>query len=168
MYPDVFLKFADFRKTYGDISALPTPAYYYGLRDKEEINIELEAGKTLFVRLLNMTEADANGQQTAIFELNGYPRHTTVTNKALAVNAVSKIKADPADPTQVGAPMPGMVASIAVTVGQKVKEGETLVTLEAMKMFAAVSAPTSGTVKEICVKISESVESKDLMVRLGK
>jgi len=64
--------------------------------------------------------------------------------------------------------MPGMVASIAVSVGQKVKEGETLLTLEAMKMFAAVSAPSAGTVKEICVKISESVESKDLMVRLVK
>lgn len=168
MYPDVFLKFADFRKTYGDVAALPTPAYYYGLRDKEEIHINLEEGKTLFVRLLNMTEPDAAGQQTAIFELNGYPRHTTVTNKALAVNTVSKVKADPADPTQVGAPMPGMVASIAVTVGQKVKEGETLVTLEAMKMFAAISAPTSGTVSEILVKISESVESKDLLVRLVK
>ncbi|MCX6852242.1 MAG: pyruvate carboxylase [Verrucomicrobia bacterium] len=168
MYPDVFLKFAEFRKTYGDVSALPTPAYYYGLQDKEEIHISLEAGKTLFVRLLNMTEADATGQQTAIFELNGYPRHTTVTNKSLAKNAVTKTKADPADPTQVGAPMPGMVASIAVSVGQKVKEGETLLTLEAMKMFAAVSSPIAGTVKEICVKISESVESKDLMVRLVK
>ncbi len=168
MYPDVFLKFAEFRKTYGDVSALPTPAYYYGLQQKEEINIELEAGKTLFVRLLNMTEPDQNGQQTAIFELNGYPRHTTVTNKLLAKDAVTKTKADPADPTQVGAPMPGMVASIAVSVGQKVKEGETLVTLEAMKMFAAVSAPISGTVQEICVKISEAVESKDLLVRLAK
>jgi pyruvate carboxylase len=168
MYPDVFLKFAEFRKTYGDVSALPTPAYYYGLQDKEEIHISLEEGKTLFVRLLNMTEADHNGQQTAIFELNGYPRHTTVTNKALAVNAITKTKADPADPTQVGAPMPGMVASIAVSVGQKVKEGETLLTLEAMKMFAAVASPIAGTVKEICIKISESVESKDLMVRLVK
>ncbi len=168
MYPDVFLKFAEFRKTYGDVSALPTPAYYYGLQDKEEIHINLEEGKTLFVRLLNMTEADATGQQTAIFELNGYPRHTTVTNKALAKNAVTKTKADPADSTQVGAPMPGMVASIAVSVGQKVKEGETLLTLEAMKMFAAVSSPSAGTVSEICVKISESVESKDLMVRLVK
>ncbi|MBV6500508.1 MAG: 4-hydroxy-2-oxovalerate aldolase [Prosthecobacter sp.] len=168
MYPDVFLKFADFRKAHGDVSVLPTTAYYYGLRDKEEINVNLEEGKTLFVRLLNMTEPDANGQQTAIFELNGYPRHTTVTNKALAKNSTSKAKADPADASQVGAPMPGMVASIAVSVGQKVKEGETLVTLEAMKMFAAVASPTSGTVTEICIKIGESVESKDLLVRLGK
>ena len=115
-----------------------------------------------------MTEPDVHGQQTAIFELNGYPRHTTVTNKALAKNVVTKAKADPADPSQVGAPMPGMVASIAVSVGQKVKEGETLLTLEAMKMFAAVSSPIAGTVTEIAAKISDSVESKDLLVRLVK
>jgi pyruvate carboxylase len=168
MYPDVFMKFAEFRRTYGDVSVLPTQAYYYGVRDKEEININLEEGKTLFVRLLNMTEPDQNGQQTAIFELNGYPRHTTVTNKNLAKSVVTKAKADPADPLQVGAPMPGMVASIAVSIGQKVKEGETLLTLEAMKMFAAISAPTAGTVQEICVKVGESVESKDLLVKLVK
>jgi pyruvate carboxylase len=168
MYPDVFVKFAEFRRSYGDISALPTPAYYYGLMQKEEIFVHLEEGKTLFIRLLNLTEPDANGQQTAIFELNGYPRHTTVTNKSLAKEGSSRAKADPADPAQVGAPMPGMVASIAVNVGQKVKEGATLLTLEAMKMFAAISAPASGTVQEICVKVGESVESKDLLIRLGK
>lgn len=168
MYPDVFLKFADFRKTYGDVSALPTPAYYYSLRDKEEINVRLEEGKTLFIRLLNLTDPDQNGQRTAIFELNGYPRHATVTDKSVSTTTAAKPKADPADPTQVGAPMPGMVASIAVTIGQKVKEGETLLTLEAMKMFAAVASPIAGTVSEILVKVGESVESKDLQVRLTK
>ena len=78
----------------------------------------------------------------------------------------TRLKADPADPTQVGAPMPGMVASIAVSVGQKVKEGETLLTLEAMKMFAAVGAPIAGTVTEILAKVGESMESKDLLIRL--
>lgn len=168
MYPDVFLKFADFRKTYGKVSALPTPAYYYGLQEKEEISVQLEEGKTLFVRLLNLTEPDAAGQRTAIFELNGYPRHIQVVDRVLAKDAVQRAKADPANPTQVGAPMPGMVSSIAVTVGHKVKEGETLLTLEAMKMFAAVAAPAAGTVEEILVKVGESVESKDLLVRLAK
>jgi len=168
MYPDVFMKFAEFRKSYGDVAALPTAAYYYGLQQKEEISVHLEEGKTLFIRLINLTEPDQAGQQTAIFELNGYPRHATVTNKLLAKDVVTKAKADPADPMQVGAPMPGMVASIAVSVGQKVKEGETLLTLEAMKMFAAVSAPSAGTVSEIIVKVGESVESKDLLVRMVK
>jgi pyruvate carboxylase len=89
-----------------------------------------------------------------------------VVDKKLAAEVVTRAKADPADATQVGAPMPGMVASIAVTVGQKVKEGETLLTLEAMKMFAAVGAPKAGTVREICCKVGESVESKDLLIRL--
>ena len=159
---------AEFRKEYGDVSVIPTPAYYYGLPQKEEINVHLEEGKTLFVRLVNLTDPDQNGQQTAIFELNGYPRHTTVTNKILAKEVVTRAKADPADATQVGAPMPGMVASIAVTLGQKVKEGETLLTLEAMKMFAAISSPGTGTVQEICAKVGESVESKDLLIRLKK
>jgi pyruvate carboxylase len=168
MYPDVFLKFADFRKKFGDVSALPTPAYYYVLQDKEEIHVNLEAGKTLFIRFLNLTEPDQHGMHTAIFELNGYPRHTHVVDKKLASGAVERAKADPADTTQVGAPMPGMVASIAVTVGQKVKEGDTLMTLEAMKMFAAVPALVAGTVQEILTKVGETVESKDLLIRLAK
>ena len=168
MYPDVFLKFAEFRKHYGDVSVLPTPAYYYGMREKEEIHVDLEAGKRLFIHFLNVTEADAKGVRTAIFDLNGYPRHTHVVDKSMANELVTRAKADPADATQVGAPMPGMVASVAVSVGQKVKEGETLLTLEAMKMFAAVAAATSGTVSEVLVKVGESVESKDLLVRMEK
>jgi pyruvate carboxylase len=167
MYPDVFMKFAEFRKTYGDVSVLPTPAYYYGLRVKEEINVRLEEGKTLFVRLVNLTEPDQNGQQTAIYELNGYPRHTTVTNAILAKEVVTRAKANPSDASQVGAPMPGMVASIAVSIGQKVKEGDTLLTIEAMKMFAAISAPAAGTIAEIAVRVGESVESKDLLIRMS-
>jgi pyruvate carboxylase len=162
-----FLKFADFRRSYGDVSVLPTPAYYYGVQIKEEISVHLEEGKTLFIRLVNLTEADPAGQQTAIFELNGYPRHTTVANATLAKQAVTRAKADPGNSSEVGAPMPGMVASIAVSIGQKVKEGETLLTLEAMKMFAAISAPAPGTIQEICVKVSESVESKDLLIRMA-
>lgn len=168
MYPDVFLKFADFRKKFGDVAALPTPAYYYGLQDKEEIHVNLEQGKTLFIRFLNLTEPDSHGMRTAIFELNGYPRHTHVVDKKVASDAVERAKADPADSTQVGAPMPGMVASIAVTVGQKVKEGDTLMTLEAMKMFAAVPALVAGTVQEVLAKVGETVESKDLLLRLAK
>jgi pyruvate carboxylase len=168
MYPDVFLKYAEFRKTFGDVSVLPTSAYYYGLKLKEEINVHIEEGKMLYIRLHNLTEADAAAQQTAIFELNGYPRHTSVTNNHLAKETVSRVKADISDASQVGAPMPGLVASIAVSVGQKVKEGETLLTLEAMKMYAAVAAPCDGTILEICVKVGENVESKDLMVRFAK
>ncbi len=168
MYPPQFLEFAKFREAYSDVSVLPTPAFFYGLVEKEEITFELEPGKTLFARLLNVTEADANGQRTVIFELNGYPRHVQVADKTLAKEVVKRPKADPADPFQVGAPMPGLVATIAVSVGQKVKEGDNLITLEAMKMFTTIAAPTAGTVAEICVKVGTTVESKDLLLKLAK
>jgi pyruvate carboxylase len=138
------------------------------LRDKEEISVHIEEGKTLFIRLLNVTESDAQGQRTAIFELNGYPRHVQVADKSHTRETPARPKADAHDPCQVGAPMPGMVASIAVSVGHKVKAGDPLLTLEAMKMFATVSSPVDGVVTEVLVSVGKTVESKDLVVRLGK
>ncbi|RYD34935.1 MAG: pyruvate carboxylase, partial [Verrucomicrobiaceae bacterium] len=163
MYPQVFAEFVKFRDAYSDISVLPTPAYFYGLRDKEEITITLEAGKTLFARLLNLTEADPTGQRTAIFELNGYPRHVQIADKSAAKQVETREKADPANPLQIGAPMPGMIASIAVTEGAKVREGDPLLTLEAMKMFTTVTSPTAGTVARLAVSVGNTVEAKDLM-----
>ncbi len=166
MYPQVFAEFHSFRKAHSDISVLPTPAYFYGLRDKEEITISLEAGKTLFARLLNLNEPDPTGQRTAIFELNGYPRHVSVADKSAARQVESRPQADPNDPLQIGAPMPGMIASLAVGLGHKVKEGDPLLTLEAMKMFTTVTAPCSGTIAQLNVAVGNTVEAKDLMVTL--
>ena len=168
MYPQVFADFIKFRKAHSDISILPTPAYFYGLRDKEEITISLEAGKTLFARLLNVTEPDPTGHRTAIFELNGYPRHVQIADKSAAKQVATSLKADPGNPLQIGAPMPGMIASIAATTGQKVKEGDPLLTLEAMKMFTTVTAPAAGTIAELHIVVGATVEAKDLMVTLAK
>ncbi len=166
MYPQVFKDFVKSRKAHSDLSVLPTPAYFYGLKDKEEITIDLEAGKTLFIRLHNITEVDAAGQRTAIFELNGYPRHVQVADKHASKTVNVREKADVADPLQIGAPMPGMVASLAVSVGHKVKEGDALLTLEAMKMFTTVTAPCDGTVQQLLVEVGNTLESKDLMIKL--
>lgn len=168
MYPRVFADFVKFRKAHDDVGVLPTPAFFYGLKPKEEISVHIEEGKTLFIRLLDLTGSDALGQCTAIFELNGYPRHVQVADKSKAKEVVARAKADPADPLQIGAPMPGMVATVAVSVGHSVKPGDTLLTIEAMKMFTTVTAPCEGTVAEVAVKIGTTVESKDLMIKLAK
>jgi pyruvate carboxylase len=168
MYPQVFKDFVKSRKAFSDVSVLPTPAFFYGLKDKEEITIDLEAGKTLFIRLHNITEVDPAGQRTAIFELNGYPRHLQIADKNAVKTTAARAKADVADPLQIGAPMPGMVASLAVSVGHKVKEGDPLMTLEAMKMFTTVTAPCAGTVQEIHVEVGNTLESKDLMIKLAR
>jgi pyruvate carboxylase len=168
MYPQVFADFVKVRKAHDDVGVLPTPTFFYGLRAKEEVSVHIEEGKTLFIRLLNLTEADAQGQRTAIFELNGYPRHIQIADKSRAKEVVARAKADPADPLQIGAPMPGMVATIAVSIGHGVKPGDTLLTLEAMKMFTTVTAPVEGTVAEVAVKVGATVESKDLLIKLAK
>jgi len=76
------------------------------------------------------------------------------------------VKADSADKKQVGAPIPAMVSSVNCTVGQKVKKGEKLVILEAMKMQSTVYALTDGTVDRIEVQAGDQVDSKDLLVTL--
>jgi len=168
MYPQVFLDYVKFTRDYGDVSVLPTPAFFYGLEPQEEISITLEKGKTLFVTLANFSEPDEEGKRVVSFELNGLPRQTVVVDKTIQPKSAPKVKADPADPLQVAAPIPGMVTSIAVSVGTKVNAADKLLTLEAMKMYTTLTAPAAGIVDEILTKVGATVESKDLIIRLRK
>ncbi len=166
MYPEVFADFAKFQGAYGDVSAVPTRAFLYGLSIGEEISVEIEEGKTLFIKLINVSEPDRDGLRTLNFELNGRPRETRVPDKSVAAPAKVRAKADPADPLQIGAPIPGLVTALAVSVGAKVTKGDKLLTLEAMKMQTTLYASASGMVKEVLAAVGDTVESKDLLVRL--
>jgi pyruvate carboxylase len=168
MYPQVFLDFAKFQKDYGDVSVLPTPAFFYGLAPKEEIQVDLEEGKTLFISLANVSQPDEEGRRLVSFELNGLPRGTTVADKKIAPKTKLREKADPANPCEIGAPIPGMITSLAVNVGTKVAAGDKLVTLEAMKMLTTLTAPVEGVVESIHAQVGETVESKDLILRLRR
>ena len=166
MYPQVFLEFANNRREYSDLSVLPTPAYFYGLKIGEEISIDIQVGKTLFVRLINVGEPDSEARRNVIFELNGAARHASVTDHTLSPTKVARSKAEEDDPSQIGAPMPGLVNELIVSVGQKVGEGAPLLTLEAMKMYTTVTAPRPGTVKKLCIQAGENVETGDLLLVL--
>lgn len=168
MYPQVFLEFAKFTRDFGDVSILPTPAFFYGLFPQEEISIHLEQGKTLFVNLVNITEPDEEGRRLVAFELHGLPRHTSVVDRSVQPKTQAREKADPADPLQIAAPIPAMVTSMAVSVGNKVAKDDKLLTLEAMKMVTTLTAPCNGVVEEITAKVGDTVESKDLVLRLRK
>ncbi len=168
MYPQVFADFIDFRRKYDDLSGLATPAFFYGLHIGEEVEVEIDPGKTLFVKLVSIGEADAEGRRTLFYELNGMPRESAVADKSLAsVSKATRAKGDPADPAQACAPMPGMVTEIAVSPGQEVKQGDKLIVLEAMKMLTTVSASADGVVKEVLVKKGDQVDSDDLLVWLA-
>lgn len=163
LYPEVFLKYDKFRETYSDVSVLPTPAFFYGLKPGEEITIEIESGKTLIVKFLTIGEAHPDGTRTLFFELNGQPREVTLRDKSLRVQERSHPKADAEDPGHVGAPTAGLISGIAVQANQTVERGAKLLTLEAMKMQSNIYAPISGRITKLLVSPGQHVEAKDLL-----
>ncbi|HRI52207.1 MAG TPA: pyruvate carboxylase, partial [Pseudomonadota bacterium] len=164
MYPRVFVDFAAHLKRFGDVSMVPTEVMFYGLRKGEELAVELEQGKTLFIKLTAMSDPNEQGQRTLFFELNGHPREVLVTDRKLERAAPVRPKADPDNWHHLGAPMPGMVASVLVRPGQEVKEHERLLTLEAMKMETTVVSPLAGIIKEVYPKAKERVDAGDLLI----
>ena len=166
MYPEVFADFARFQREFSDVSVLPTSPFFFGLKPGEEISVNIEEGKTLFVRLINIGATDKDGRRTVTYELNGITRETHITDKSAKATAKSRPKADPADPLQVGAPIPGIITSVNVSVGNKLAKGDKMFTMEAMKMQTTIYAQADGVVSEINVAVGESVESKDLLAKL--
>ncbi len=166
MYPSVFADFAKFQREFGDVSALPTPAFFYGLKPGEEISVSIEEGKVLFIKLINVGTPDKEGRRVIGYELNGMPREALVQDKSISPKSKSRSKADEKDPNQLGAPIPGMVTALTVSVGSKVAKGDKVVTLEAMKMQTTIYAHADGVVAELQVAVGDSVEAGDLMVKL--
>jgi pyruvate carboxylase len=168
MYPEVFVEYAKFARDYSDIAVLPTPAFFYGLKPGEEISVDIEEGKTLFIKLSHLGDPDKEGRRVLTFELNGMTREVTVTDRSIPAKAKTRLKADPADPLQVAAPIPGLITSLAVNVGAKVAKGDKLLTLEAMKMQSTIYAPGDGRVDTIYAQVGDTVESKDLLIKMRK
>ncbi|MFN7932843.1 MAG: pyruvate carboxylase [Bryobacteraceae bacterium] len=164
MYPDVYTKFAKNRQNYGDVEVLPTPQFFYGMEKGSEMAVELEAGKILIIKFLAVSEPHPDGSRTVFFELNGQPREVNVRDKTLQVTSAAREKADPTKEGHVGAPIPGVISSVAVEPGQKVEKGERVLVMDAMKMQTTVYAPVAGTVKKLTVTVGQSVEPKDLLM----
>ena len=131
-----------------------------------EIAIEIEPGKTLVLVLMTIAETDEEGQVKVFFELNGQPRIIKVLNRAAAVKIVARRKAEDGNLLHVAAPMPGSISTIAVRLGQEVKAGDVVATLEAMKMETVLHAPRDGKIAEILVAPGQQVDARDLLMRL--
>jgi len=167
LYPKVFTEFAEHCNRYGEVSRLPTPNFLYGQTPGEEIAVDIEPGKRLIIKYLATGSAHPDGTRTVFFELNGQPREVTVIDRALEPETERRVKSDSEQPGQVGASMPGMVINIAVKVGDKVKAGQKLIVLEAMKMETTINAPVEGTIENIHVKTGIQIEAGDLLVTIG-
>ncbi|WP_152047265.1 pyruvate carboxylase [Aureimonas psammosilenae] len=164
MYPKVFADFAVAQETYGPVSTLPTPNYFYGLGLQDEVLVEIERGKTLVVRCLGLGETDDRGMRTVFFELNGQPRRVKVPDRSKGGGAKVKPKVEPGNAAHVGAPMPGVVSTLAVQAGQSVKAGDVLLSIEAMKMETALHAERDGTIEAVHVRTGDQIDAKDLLI----
>ncbi|MCG8271937.1 pyruvate carboxylase [Aquamicrobium sp. NLF2-7] len=165
MYPKVFSDFAAAQETYGPVSVLPTPNYFYGMKPEDEIFVDIEKGKTLVIRCLAVGDVDENGMVTVFFELNGQPRRVKVPDRAHGASAArARRKAEPGNEAHVAAPMPGVVSTVSVTAGQSVRAGDVLVSIEAMKMETALHAERDGTVAELLVRPGDQIDAKDLLI----
>ncbi len=166
MYSKVYRDYADHKRIYGDISVLPTQVFFSGMRDQDEIAVDLERGKTLLIRLQGSAESEEDGEVKLFFELNGQARVLRVP-RAGAKQRPALPKAEDGNPRHIGAPMPGMVVTVPVKVGQKVAKGDPLVSIEAMKMEMVIRAENDATIAATHVRSGTVVSARDLLIELN-
>ncbi|WP_077325941.1 pyruvate carboxylase [Virgibacillus siamensis] len=164
LYPKVFMDYHRFTEQYGDLSVLDTLTFFYGMRLGEEIEVEIEQGKTLIVKLVSISEPHADGTRVVYFELNGQSREVVVKDESVKPQIKTRPKVDSSNDKHIGATMPGTVVEVICEKGEKVKKGDHLLITEAMKMETTVQAPFTGVIKDIHVKNGETIAVNDLLI----
>ncbi|KAJ4422122.1 pyruvate carboxylase [Gnomoniopsis sp. IMI 355080] len=169
MYPKVFEDYKKFTQKYGDLSVLPTQYFLTKPEIGEEFHVELEKGKVLILKLVAIGPlTEHTGQREVFYEMNGEVRQVTVDDNKASVENVSRLKADPSDSSQVGAPMAGVLVELRVHEGSEVKKGDPLAVLSAMKMEMVISAPHNGKIASLQVREGDSVDGTDLVCKITK
>ncbi|MGZ4450498.1 MAG: biotin/lipoyl-containing protein [Nocardioides sp.] len=166
LFPGPTKDFLEARATYGDVSVLPTLDYLYGLQQGEEHEVEIAEGKTLILGVQAISEPDERGFRTVMATINGQLRPVSVRDRHVAADVAATEKADTSKPGQVAAPFQGVV-TIVVAEGDQVAAGDTVATIEAMKMEASITAPVAGTVQRLALSGTQAVEGGDLVLVLG-
>jgi pyruvate carboxylase len=145
---------------------LPTLDYLYGLRQGEEHEVDLSEGVTLLLGVQAVSDPDERGFRTVMATINGQLRPISVRDRAVASEVASAEKADTGKPGHVAAPFQGVV-TISVAEGDTVAAGDTVATIEAMKMEASITAPVDGTVERLALSGTQAVEGGDLVLVLS-
>ncbi|WP_044337522.1 pyruvate carboxylase [Rossellomorea aquimaris] len=168
LYPKVFMEYAQTMDQFGDISVLDTPTFLFGMRLGEEIEVEIETGKTLIVKLVSIGQAQADGTRIVYFELNGQAREVVIKDESIKSTVAAKMKADVKNENHIGASMPGTVIKVIAEKGETVEKGDHLMITEAMKMETTVQAPFAGVVKDIYVQNGDAINPGDLLIEVQK
>ncbi|MFD1862354.1 pyruvate carboxylase [Planococcus chinensis] len=168
LYPKVFDEYTATDQQFGNVSVLDTLTFLYGMRLGEEIEVEIEKGKTLMIKMVSIGEPQKDGTRTIYFELNGQPREVSIQDMTVETDALARPKADLKDETHIAATMPGTVLKVVGEVGAKVKRGDHLLVTEAMKMETTVQAPFDGNVKAIHVGAGDGISTGDLLIEMER
>ena len=163
LFPGPSKEFASSRESYSDVSVLGTGEFLHGLKVGTEHHVDLEPGKRLLLGMQSISEPDERGMRTVMCTVNGQLRPVQVRDELIAVDLRQTEKADTSQPGQVAAPFAGVV-SLAVEVGQQIKAGDTIATIEAMKMEAAITSVGGGTVQRLAIGAQQQVEGGDLLI----
>ncbi|MEY8369938.1 pyruvate carboxylase [Aerococcaceae bacterium 50-4] len=166
MYPEVFVDYRHKLERYSDISIVPTPSFFYGMKTGETVNVEIQKGKVLYIRLVQIGELDETGQRIVFFELNGQSREIIVRDANAKTTAAVRRKADHNNTNHIAATMPGTILDVQVQQGDEIEEGQLLLISEAMKMETTLKAPRKAVVKELLVANGDQVNSGDLLLVL--
>lgn len=166
LYPKVFEDFSKARKDFGDPHLLPTTAFFYGASEGEELQVDIEPGKRLFISLEAISDVLEQGKRSVFFELNGQPRSIQIRDRSVSIEEKQHEKINAENKLQIGSPSAGKLVSISVTQGQKVDAKTPLFAIEAMKMQTVVNAPFAGVVKRLPLKEGVRVDTGDLIVEL--
>ncbi|MDU0423647.1 pyruvate carboxylase [Staphylococcus haemolyticus] len=168
LYPKVFDQFMQTKQQYGDLSLLDTPTFFFGMRNGETVEIEIDTGKRLIIKLETISEPDENGYRTIYYVMNGQARRISIKDENIKTNTNLKPKANKSNPSHIGAQMPGSVTEVKVTVGEEVKVNQPLLITEAMKMETTIQAPFNGTIKQVTVVNGDAIATGDLLIEIEK
>jgi len=166
LYPKVFSDYHEHREQFGVVRTLPTESFFFGLKPNEEIIVEIEPGKAVTVKFLNVTEPNDQGRRLVLFRLNGQTRAIEVQDNTVEITAIAnrKVSSD----NEIGAPLQGNLSKILVKPGDEVEVDTPLFVIEAMKMESTITSPAAGKVKAVHLTEKTLVQQDDLVVELEK
>ncbi|MDI5964512.1 pyruvate carboxylase [Streptomyces sp. SL13] len=166
LFPGPAKEFAAHREAYGDTSVLPTKDFFYGMEPGHEHTVTLEPGVTLLIELEAISEADERGLRTVVATLNGQLRPVSVRDTSIATSVKAAEKAETGNAGHVAAPFAGVV-TLQVEEGARVSAGQTVATIEAMKMEASITAQRDGSVGRLAIGPVQQVEAGDLLIEIA-
>lgn len=166
LYPKVYEDYSEKGRLYENISKIPSLNFFYGLKENEEVFVEIAKGKTIIVKLLSVGPANDDGLRTVFFRVNGQTRNIEVKDKALGVEVVENVKTDPSNPNQIGSPLQGLLSKVFVNQGQKVRKNDPLFVIEAMKMETTITAISDAEIENIVLTAGTLVNTDDLILSL--